>query len=376
MSKGANKKVIGLFVLGATALAVVAVVIFGSGKMFATTVPVVFYFDGSVKGLEVGAPVMIRGVKVGGVTSVKLMFDPKDLSSQIPVRAEFDPEKIVRVGGGTGAIYQPWERKANIKKLIENGLRGQLGIQSIVTGQLMINIDFLPNTKARLVSKNPDEIEIPTIPTVLEEISQKLQDLPIDQIIDKITSALDGFEKVVTSPDLQAMMQNGGQTVDEVKKLMVSLNEEFKPVMKDTRNLMKNVEQLVVKVDRRFDPLVTKVEGTLDEVGPMVSDLKKTMVKVNSTLDSTQKLLDVANVEAAPMIADLKKTMADAQSAMARAEKTLDAAQANFYEGSEFYHTMTEALQTANETARAGQILIEYLQRHPDAVVWGKKDRR
>ncbi|HSR11064.1 MAG TPA: hypothetical protein VLS90_06435, partial [Thermodesulfobacteriota bacterium] len=305
--------------------------------------------------------------------NINLVFDPKDLSTRIPVHAEFDPEKIVRAGG---VKYQAWERKANAKKLIEHGLRGQLQIQSIVTGQLMINLDFLPNTKARLVSKDPDIIEIPTVPTVIQQVADKLQDIPIDEIIDKMTSALEGFNTLVNTPELQGVLKNTGPTLDEVKTLMKAVNEEFRPVIKQARALMNNVDRLVVKTDQHFDPLVAKVEKTLDEVGPMMSDLKVTMGKANTTLDETQKLADLANREAGPMIADLKKTMADAQAAMARAEKTLEAAEANFYEGSEFYETMTDTLQRANETARAGQILIEYLQRNPDAVVWGKKDRR
>ena len=394
MSKPANKKLIGGFVLGATALLVVAVVIFGSGKIFTKTIPVVFYFDGSVKGLNVGAPLVIRGVKVGGVTSVDLVFDPKNMSTQVPVHAEIDPNKIVRVGAGD---YKMWEKEKNIRKLIDHGLRAQLQIQSIVTGQLLINLDFMPNTQARLVSKDPKEIEIPTVPTVLQEISDKLQTIPVDVVIDKMTSVLNGFERIINSPGVQAGAQNMDETLDEVKKLMVNINEEFKPMLRDTRNLMKNVDQLVVKVDRRFDPLVSKAEGALDEVGPMVSDLKKTLAKTDGaldevgpmvsdlkktlaktdeTLDATRKLVDQVSGEVGPLTAGLKKTLAEAHSAIARAEKTLEAAEANFYEGSEFYHTMTETLQSANEALRSGQILIEYLQRHPDAVIWGKKDRR
>ena len=363
MSKPANKKLIGGFVLGATALLVVAVVIFGSGKIFTKTIPVVFYFDGSVKGLNVGAPLVIRGVKVGGVTSVDLVFDPKNMSTQVPVHAEIDPNKIVRVGAGD---YKMWEKEKNIRKLIDHGLRAQLQIQSIVTGQLLINLDFMPNTQARLVSKDPKEIEIPTVPTVLQEISDKLQTIPVDVVIDKMTSVLNGFERIINSPGVQAGAQNMDETLDEVKKLMVNINEEFKPLIRDTRNLMKNVDQLVVKVDRRFDPLVSKAEGALDEVGPMVSDLKKTLAKTDGaldevgpmvsdlkktlaktdeTLDATRKLVDQVSGEVGPLTADLKKTLAEAHSAMARAEKTLEAAEANFYEGSEFYHTMTETLQ-------------------------------
>ena len=373
MSKPANKTIIGAFVLGATALLVVAVVFFGSGKLFSDTVPVVFYFEGSVKGLDVGAPLMIRGVKVGGVTSVRVVYDPNDKSFSIPVHAEFDPEKVVRAGEVKVQKYQFWERKRNINKLIENGLRGQLDIQSFVTGQLMVNLDFLPFTKARLVSKDPEEIEIPTVPTVLMEVTQKLAKLPMDKIIDQMTSVLEGIQTIVTSPGLQSGAKDLGPTLEELKKLTVSVNEEFKPFMKDTRKVMNNVDQLVAKVDRRFDPLVSKVEGALDDVGPVVSDLKKVLAKTDGTLDATRKLIDQVNGEVGPLTADLKKTLAEARSAMARAQQALVAAENNFYEGSEFYHTMTETLQQANEAARSAQLLIDYLQRHPDAVVWGKK---
>jgi paraquat-inducible protein B len=370
MSKPANKTLIGGFALGATALVVAAVVFFGSGKMFSETVPIVFYFEGSVKGLDVGAPLMIRGVKVGGVTSVQVVFDAKNMSTIIPVHAEFDPEKVVRVGE---VKYHTWERGAKVKRLVEHGLRGQLQIQSIVTGQLMVNLDFMPYTEARLVSKGPKEIEIPTVPTVLEEVSQKLAKIPVDKVIDQATSSLEGFQKIITSPGLQSGAQDMGPTLDELKKLTISVNEEFKPFMKDTRKLMNNVDQLVVKVDRRFDPLVSKVEGALDDVGPMVSDLKKILAKTDGTLDATRKLVDQVNGELGPLTADLKKTLAEAHSAMARAKQTIEAAENNFFEGSEFYQTMTGTLQQANEAARSAQLLIEYLQRHPNAVIWGKK---
>lgn len=388
MSKPANMSLIGGFVLGATALLVVAVVFFGSGKLFSKTVPIVFYFEGSVKGLDVGAPLMIRGVKVGGVTSVQVHFDPKEFLAHspqkggeerahltIPVYAEFDPEKVVRVGG---VKYQMWEKKGNVKKLIEHGLRGQLDIQSFVTGQLMINLDFMPYTEARLISKDPNEIEIPTVSTPLEELTQKLKKLDLDKIIDQMTSALEGIQEIVTSPGFQSGAKNMGPTLDELKKLTVSVNEEFKPFMKNTQNLMKNVDQLVTKVDRRFDPLVSKVEGALDDVGPVVSDLKKVLAKTDGTLDAARKMVDQVNVEMGPLTADLKKTLAEAHSAMARVQQTLDAAENNFFEGSEFYQTLTETLQQANEAARSAQALIEYLQRHPLPVtaVLGKGERR
>ena len=65
MSKPASKTLIGVFVIGAIALAVLAVVVFGSGRFFSEKMPLVMYFEGSVAGLNIGSPVMFRGVKVG-----------------------------------------------------------------------------------------------------------------------------------------------------------------------------------------------------------------------------------------------------------------------------------------------------------------------
>jgi paraquat-inducible protein B len=75
MSKPANKTIIGIFVVGAIALAVVALVVLGSGKFFKKTFRAVCYFEGSVGGLNIGAPVIFRGVKIGSVANVILRFD-------------------------------------------------------------------------------------------------------------------------------------------------------------------------------------------------------------------------------------------------------------------------------------------------------------
>ena len=97
MSKPANKTVIGIFVLGAMALTVVAIVVLGSGKFFKKSFLAVCYFEGSVGGLNVGAPVVFRGVKVGTVNNVKLRYDPESQEEvQIPVFLEIEPDRMER----------------------------------------------------------------------------------------------------------------------------------------------------------------------------------------------------------------------------------------------------------------------------------------
>ncbi len=106
MSKQANKTLIGAFVIGSIALLVAAVLILGGGKLFSNKFKVVMFFDGSIKGLNVGSPVMFRGVKVGTVSDINLMLDARALSFQTPVVAELDPARLVLTGGVNVTIHQ------------------------------------------------------------------------------------------------------------------------------------------------------------------------------------------------------------------------------------------------------------------------------
>ena len=96
MSKPANKTLIGAFVIGAIALLVIAVLIFGSGKFLKKTFHTVVFFEGSIKGLNEGAPVIFKGVKVGAVKEIRLIYDAANDSLRIPVIIELEPEKIKR----------------------------------------------------------------------------------------------------------------------------------------------------------------------------------------------------------------------------------------------------------------------------------------
>ena len=356
MSKPANKKVIGAFVLGAIALLIVAVMVFGSGKLFKKTFPVVFYFEGSVKGLNVGAPLLLRGVQVGSVTDVVLQYNFQDLSIRIPVYADFDPEKVSRVGG---IRLQPRQQRAELKRLIDGGLRAQLQTQSILTGLLMINLDFLPNTPVRLVGTDPKQNEIPTIPTTLEELTKKIEKLPIEQIFNKLASTLDRLEKVISSPEVNEGIKDLAQSVKEVRKLIERINGEILPMsasiqdtMKETRILIKNADKLVQNVDSQVEPLTSRVQNTLDE---------------------TRKLVGEVNKEVGPLASELTKTLEETRAALVQTQKTLREAQSHYSEGSAFYYEMTEALVGLTEASYSLQSLAEYLEQHPDSVLWGKR---
>ena len=124
MAKQANRMMIGVFVVVGVAIMAASLVIFGSGDFFKKTVKCVMYFDGSVKGLSVGAPVLFQGVQIGSVKSIILEVDPTELQLQIPVIIEYEPEKF-KVGGE--GQHLPRDPRKTIPKLIEKGPAGRTG---------------------------------------------------------------------------------------------------------------------------------------------------------------------------------------------------------------------------------------------------------
>jgi paraquat-inducible protein B len=165
MGKKANPAVVGAFVLGAIALAVVGVLVFGSGKYFRTKVEAVMYFPGSVNGLSIGAPLKFKGVDIGTVSNIQLVLSAgtDGPTARIPVYVQLDPSKIISAGSDI-RLPDPVARD----ELVQRGLRAQLQSQSILTGLLFIQLDFFPDTPATYVLPQPsDPAEIPKIPTVL-----------------------------------------------------------------------------------------------------------------------------------------------------------------------------------------------------------------
>ena len=117
MSKKVNKTVIGVFVVGALVLLMMAIVVFGSGELFKKTNKFVLYFDGSVKGLAIGAPVMFRGVSIGTVKDISLIYDAKAGTITLPVIVEIEQDRI------KGA--PSFGELDGARKMIALGLRGE-----------------------------------------------------------------------------------------------------------------------------------------------------------------------------------------------------------------------------------------------------------
>jgi len=324
-------------------------VVFGSGKFFTPTRKFVLFFEGSVNGLSVGAPVTFRGVKIGSVTEIKILLDAGDLSLKIPVFIDIDPTRITQINV-TGE-KEHLEDQVFVESLIERGLRAQLGMQSLVTGQLFVDLDFFPSRPARLVQLDTSVRELPTIPSPLEELSRTLQTLPLSEIANKTMLAIEGIERFINSPELKEIIRSLDDSVDEAKVLLHNLNAQVQPVAKNVEKTLDDAQVLLENINRQVGPLAKKIEAT-------IQDTRGVVVNINKHID--------------PMVQTLQTTFEATRTALHQANQTLKDIQGTTGQGSVLHYELTKTLQSLSSAAASIRVLADYLERHPEALIRGK----
>jgi paraquat-inducible protein B len=327
MSKQASKSLIGAFVLGAIFLVVAGIVIFGSGKLFSKANKNVMFFEGSVKGLRIGAPVVFRGVQIGQVTDVVVEVDAKELTAFVPVYIEVYQQKIVPIGQ-----YPSYDQRF-LQALINKGLRAQLQLQSFVTGQLMVNLDFYPNTSIRLVGLEKRYPEIPTIPSSLEQLTKRLEELPLKEIANRLNETLAGINRLVNSRDLQASMGSLNQLLRNTNALVKNLNAQIGPLASDIRGTTDAARTAFAQAEKtlRFEDGVP---------GQIASSIKETLSTADATLKETHTAVSNLN----------KFTVQNAN----------------------LGYEIGMTLEQISELSRSIRFLADYLERHPETLLRGK----
>jgi len=355
MGKHVNTTLIGSFVAGAVALAVAGSMIFGGGDFFSTRDELVLFFDGSVKGLSIGAPVDFRGVRIGSVTDIKIYADSQGLSFKIPVYIEIDPARVTNLLINGKQHSGPFRTAPNYAALIERGLRAQLALQSLLTAQLYVLLDFYPEKPARFVGADPKVEELPTIPSKLEEISRTIEALPVDELIARFKDTLEGIHRLVNSPELQDTIRNLNQTV------------------KDTGTLVRNLDGKIGPLLTEMDKTVIEARRTLEEVRGQVKPLASS---ADETLKATRGFVQHADKAMEPVLTSVDATLKTTQAALHQAQKTLASVENVTGDSSALNVELIETLQVLQSAARSVRGLTDYLDRHPEALLRGKAEKQ
>jgi len=319
MSKQANATLIGSFVLGGVALLVAAVLIIASDSLLSDRLRYVVYFDNSISGLSVGSSVLFRGVPVGYVADVEVLADYESMEFAVPVYVNINPDVIKRADK---VARDPDEI---MDELIDNGLRASLTTESFITGQLIVELDFYPDTQPRYLSQGDDLREIPSIATGIQAVIKSTRELmeevqsevDIVAIARDLASAVAGIDELANSTDLRAALAGANTLINAQPTQQVP--GELRKTLADLRQTIASVETVM-----------TGVEGNLPE---LTQSLNQTLLKATDVL--------------------------------ALAERSLG-------EDTDLSYRVNATLREVENAARSIRILTEYLEQNPSALLTGK----
>ena len=340
MAKQANRKMIGVFVLISVGILAASIVIFGTGDLFKESLEFVLYFEESVKGLNVGAPVLYRGLQVGKVKRLIIRTYLKDLKDFIAVFVELYPERIEIIT--EDLKYEHWKNR--MPEAIDLGLRARLVTQSLVTGKLAIEMDVHPDTPVLLKNLDKDYVEIPTIPSTVSKLQESLDKFDLLEINARLISVLTNAERILKNPNIEASLNELKGALGDARGLVQNVNSKVDPLADNLNSTLTDTRGLVNNVNREVKPLIGKAQSTLNDIGKLarhvdgkVDPLSKSVTAALKSVDTAFKSIDELLGIRSPTRADLENTLKELAGA-----------------------------------ARSLRVLADYLSQHPEALIKGK----
>ena len=322
---------VGSFVLVAAALIVATVLWLGGGGLFQNQLKAVIYFEGSVSGLYVGAPVTFRGVPVGQVDEIGIEVNASTLAARIPVRIRLQPDQV-RLDNG-----EPASKLPDLPNLVRRGLRARLVAQSFVTGQKIIDLDFVPDTPVRLMSQGK-EVEIPALADRFGALIDQVAELPLRETVQELRGTLMALQK----------------TLDATQGALGDTAKELGTTAKEAR------ESLI------------QARKTLEVAS---AAMQKLQGNAEATLASSTRLSDTSREAVLAAQPELQRTLGSARAAAESAQLAMERVAELTAPGATLRGDLDAAVRDLSQAARGLREWAEILEERPNAVIFGSERR-
>jgi paraquat-inducible protein B len=255
-------------------------------------VPMLAYFGSSVAGLAAGAPVVLRGIRIGEVQQVTLEYDAKTDNVLVPVRFDVEPERIK-----DWPVQPSNNLPATLHDLVARGLRVRLESTSLITGQKQLNLDVFPNSPPAELRVEDNRYVIPAlsnggsddIMTAASAILGKLNAVPFQQIGDNLNSTLAGLNSVANGEQLRQSLESLRSTLAGADVLVKRLNTDAGPALKRLPAIADQLEDSV----RHANKAIASVESGYGGNSTFNRDFDRMMVQIADTARSVRVLADL-----------------------------------------------------------------------------------
>jgi len=269
MSKKANPTTIGIFVIGAVFLTIAGIITFGKSEFFVQEETYVCYFDTSLTGLDVGAPVRFQGIQVGTVRKMEGIVDPDTLEIWIPVYVAMRRGAMQLTRELTDAEESEYD--IFMQGMIEKGLRAELRKDSLVTGKLYVGLEFDPGSPMHLVGHD-EHPEIPTVEGALAKFAKNIEEIDFEGLVHSTTQAVQAVEELVENPEIAELIHN-------LNELIQNLNAQVEPLSTSSQSVLANADTLLINADTELDQVTAAAMGVLNNF----DDLEKNYTMSHKT---------------------------------------------------------------------------------------------
>jgi paraquat-inducible protein B len=234
-------------------------------------------FNQSVRGLEPGAPVELRGIKVGQVMEISAQIDAKTLKFSAPVTIELDAQRLgVKIlGAGQGGNFAPLRRRI-IDSLVAHGVRAQLQTGNLLTGATFVAFDFFPSAPPASIDWSQNPPQLPTTPGQLEaveaglgDIIKKLNKMPLQQIGDNLNKSLANLDLTLatargTLENLNATLSDASTTLNNANGLVGPKSEQIEQIdqtLEEFRRAARSMRVLADYLEQHPEALIRGKRG-------------------------------------------------------------------------------------------------------------------
>ena len=322
-----NAFLIGSFVIVGLVLVVAGMLWLSGNNLFKKQIEVMVYFKSGVTGLYVGAPVNFRGVAVGQVEEIGIQVDRDSLLALVPVRIELSPNAL-RFSG-------PDKTPPDVLTLVQRGLRARLASQSIVTGQKVIELDFVPSTPSTLAGDG-SRPEIPALADRFGTLIDQLAELPLRDTVQDLRDTLSALRGTLTTT--QTALAGATDVLEAASK-------ELKSTGADAR-------------------VTLKVAG--EAVRQLQANSTKTLAAFTQLSDTTRSTVLAAQPE-------LQRTLSGARDAAEAARLAMNRVAEMAAPGASLRGDLDTAVRDLSQAARGLRDWAELLEDKPNAVIFGNK---
>ena len=302
---------VGLFVILIIAMTVTLVLFLNTDGFSRTVVQrYQILFDTSIKGLSVGAPVTLRGVKIGEVMEIKTQIFHDHMKVLNVVTVDMYPDAISEQGMASDNNV--------LGQLMSQGLSAQIGLQSLLTGMLYIEVDFSDNDPV-MQPVNTAYPQIPTVPNDLEEFIERFESINLAEMGSRLNEVLDNVARLTGDDRLNELMDNVGSAFVSMEKMSVTMSEDMAGIRKEFASMSSDASE------------VTQL---------LQAELPVASRQLTETMKQLQQTMDVAAQNLAP--------------------------------DSPLMYQLNQSSKDISRTFRAVEDLANVLQRQPDAILFGR----